>query len=289
MKNLFRIALGVAFFGAFVLFEKRRPFRPTVEGKVRHDLRNLALAGVSAVTFRLLESPAVMPLARRVEERKWGLVQRLPVPGFIKSAIAVLLMDYTLFIWHWLNHRVPFLWRFHSAHHIDLDMDASTALRFHFGEIALSVPWRAAQVIGIGVGPRELRTWQALTLMEITFQHSNVNLPFSLENLLGFLLVTPRMHGLHHSANPVEADCNWSSGLSVWDRIHQTHRTSGSKPVIGVAGMLDPSDVTLTKSLALPFHPTAAVTEYLETATRHRPTGQHRHADQSRSQSAAKC
>lgn len=269
MKNLFRIALGVAFFGAFILFEKRRPARPTVEGKVRHDLRNLALASLSAITFRLLESPAVMPLARRVEKRKWGLVQRLPVPPFLKSVIAVMLMDYTLFVWHWLNHRIPFLWRFHSAHHIDLDLDASTALRFHFGEMALSVPWRAVQVVIIGVGPRELQAWQTLTLLEIIFQHSNVKLPPLLENRLDCLLVTPRMHGLHHSSNAVEASCNWSSGFTLWDRIHGTLRNEKSNPVVGVAGMLNPGDVTLAKSLSLPFHPTVAVQEHLKAAIGH--------------------
>jgi sterol desaturase/sphingolipid hydroxylase (fatty acid hydroxylase superfamily) len=35
-----------------------------------------------------------------------------------------------MYVWHRLNHRVPWLWRFHLVHHTDLDLDVSTALRF---------------------------------------------------------------------------------------------------------------------------------------------------------------
>src|SRR5262249_54996648 len=106
------------------------------------------------------------------------------------------LLDYTLYLWHVLTHRVPLLWRFHQAHHVDLGMDASTALRFHFGEMVLSVGWRAGQVVLIGVSPLALSVWQTATLMEIMFHHSNVELPIEVEQWLCRLVVTPRMHGI---------------------------------------------------------------------------------------------
>ena len=65
--------------------------------------------------------------------------------------LEILFLDYTLWIWHWLNHKVPFLWRFHLVHHIDRDLDASTALRFHFGEMTLSIGFRLVQVAILGL------------------------------------------------------------------------------------------------------------------------------------------
>src|SRR5947207_15556437 len=189
-------------FGALLWLERRRPLRRAVESKRRREGRNLAVAALSAAAIRLAEKPVVGPLAELVERRHWGLVKRLNLPAWLEVPLAVALMDYTLYLWHILVHRVPFLWRFHQVHHVDLDLDASTALRFHFAEMVLSVPWRATQVIVLGISPRALSLWQTLTLVEILFHHSNIELPIDTERWLSRLIVTPRLHGIHHSIVP---------------------------------------------------------------------------------------
>src|SRR5205823_4105111 len=129
-----------------------------------------------------------------------------------------------LWVWHVLTHKVPFLWRFHGVHHADRDLDASTALRFHCVEMALSVPWRAAQVVLVGAGPLSLSTWQTLTILAIMFHHSNVALPIALERRLSRVLMTPRLHGIHHSIVRAETDSNWGTILSLPDYLHGTVR-----------------------------------------------------------------
>jgi sterol desaturase/sphingolipid hydroxylase (fatty acid hydroxylase superfamily) len=150
---------------------------------------------------------------------------------------------------------VPLLWRFHLVHHADGDLDASTALRFHFGEMALSVPWRALQVIVIGADPGALGLWQALLVPSILFHHSNVRLPIGLERALVRVLVTPRMHGIHHSTYRNETDSNWSSLLSVWDYLHGTALLAVPQREvrIGVPAFADPRTRTLGRMLRLPF------------------------------------
>jgi sterol desaturase/sphingolipid hydroxylase (fatty acid hydroxylase superfamily) len=140
---------------------------------------------------------------------------------------------------------------------MDLDLDASTALRFHFGELAVSIPWRAAQIAAIGVGPNALALWQNALLVSILFHHSNVRLPIGAERVLSRILVTPRMHGIHHSIVPEETNSNWSSGLTVWDWLHGTLRLNVPQNaiVIGVAAYRRPEEVTLAKTLGLPFVP----------------------------------
>jgi sterol desaturase/sphingolipid hydroxylase (fatty acid hydroxylase superfamily) len=177
------------------------------------------------------------------------------LPRASHVALAVFLLDYTLYVWHVLAHRVPWLWRFHLVHHVDLDLDASTALRFHFGELALSVPWRAAQIAAIGVTPDALRLWQNALLVSILFHHSNLRLPIAIERAIAWLVVTPRMHGIHHSVVPEETNSNWSSGLTLWDRLHGTLRLNVPQQdvVIGIPAFRDPDDVSLGKALELPF------------------------------------
>ncbi|HEX2253937.1 MAG TPA: sterol desaturase family protein [Thermoanaerobaculia bacterium] len=248
------LATGTTFLGLLWL-ERRRPLRRERESKGVRTARNLAVAGLSAATVQLAEAPVALPLARWTARRRYGLVQRLPLPAWARTALAVLLLDYTLYLWHVATHQVPFLWRFHKPHHADLDLDASTALRFHFGEMALSVPWRAAQVLLVGAGPRALTLWQTLVLVEILFHHSNVELSEPVDRRLSWLLVTPRMHGIHHSAVPEESDSNWSNLLTLWDRLHGTFRQDVPQEALrlGVPDHQDPAEVTLPRVLEMPF------------------------------------
>ena len=246
----------LATFAALTWLERRRPLRPDQhEPKARRELRNAAVAGLAAVTMQLLEKPVTDRLTALVERRGIGLLPALRLPQWAETAAACVMLDYTLYLWHVLTHKVPFLWRFHRVHHADLDLDASTGLRFHAGEMALSVGWRAAQVLLIGVRRPALALWNALLLIEVVFHHSNVKLPPAAERWLRLLLVTPRMHGIHHSVERSETDSNWSSGLTAWDYLHGTLRLDVPQAAvtIGVPELRRPGQVTLPKLMAMPF------------------------------------
>lgn len=248
------VLIGGAFCGLLWL-ERRRPLRRSVEPKLKRDSRNLMVAALSAAAIQVVEKPATQPLTTLVEQRRWGLLKRFSLPVWLEVPLAVALLDYTLYLWHILVHQVPWLWRFHQAHHVDLDLDASTALRFHFAEMIVSVPWRAAQIVVIGVSPLSLSLWQTGTLMEILFQHANVELPLETERWLSRLIVTPRIHGIHHSIVPDESGSNWSSGLTVWDWLHGTLRLNVPQDAItiGVPAYREPEEVTLSNVLTMPF------------------------------------
>jgi len=183
------------------------------------------------------------------------LLQQLSLPPWLHVLLAFALLDYTLYLWHVLAHRVPWLWRLHQVHHVDRDMDASTAVRFHGAEIALAIPWRLGQILSLGVSPLALAVWQLGTLLMILFHHANVRLSTTTERWLSRLVVTPRLHTIHHSIVHEETSANWSSGLTVWDWLHGTLRRDvpAQEVVIGVPAYQQPRDVTLPKLLAMPF------------------------------------
>src|SRR5262249_46680692 len=126
-------------FGALLWWERRRSLRRAVESKLRRNARNLAVAALSAAAVQLAEKLATQPLTALVERRRWGLLKRLPLSVWLEVPLAVALLDYTLNRWHILVHQVPWLGRFHQPPHVDLDLDASTALRFHAAELMVSV------------------------------------------------------------------------------------------------------------------------------------------------------
>jgi sterol desaturase/sphingolipid hydroxylase (fatty acid hydroxylase superfamily) len=242
-------------FGAMLILEHVRPLRPSVEPKLRRNLRNFGVGAIAVALATIVQLPVLMPLSRWVLERKIGLLHLTELSPAAHAVAAIVLLDYTLWIWHWANHRVPFLWRFHLVHHVDRDLDSSTALRFHFGEHFLSLFYRSVQIVIIGASPMALWMWQLILFASILFHHANVALPVGVERALVRVIVTPRMHGIHHSDYRDETNSNWSSMLSCWDYLHRTILLSVPQReiVIGVPAFRDATQVTLGKILLLPF------------------------------------
>ena len=247
-------ATGLAFL-VLLVFETRRPLRRQRESKPRRVARNLTAGGIALGLVALLQTPFLVPAARWAGERRFGLLNLTDLAPPVRIALAVVLLDYTLWVWHRINHVVPFFWRFHLVHHVDRDMDASTAFRFHFGEQALSVGYRLAQIVILGVDPVSLWIWQCLVAVSTVFHHSNARLPLALERVLVKVIVTPRMHGIHHSNYRNEANGNWSSLFSAWDYLHGTVLLGVTQEAIeiGVPAYGREEDVTLGKILLMPF------------------------------------
>jgi sterol desaturase/sphingolipid hydroxylase (fatty acid hydroxylase superfamily) len=222
--------------------------------------RLLINAGISVLAFATamwVVRPAALAALNWASEMPFGLLHVLPLPPTLQFLVSFLLMDLTFYWWHVANHRFPFLWRFHNVHHIDPDLDVSTALRFHFGEVALSAGFRVLQVTVIGPSAAMFVIYEFIFQANTLFHHSNVRLPIRTERLLHLVLVTPRMHGIHHSQVREETNSNYSVVFSWWDRLHWTLGVNvpQSEIVIGVPGYSDPADNSIWSDLLLPFRP----------------------------------
>jgi sterol desaturase/sphingolipid hydroxylase (fatty acid hydroxylase superfamily) len=229
--------------------ERVWPLRPR-DRDVRRLGTNAVFGVLGALTEGLLDVPLARWLARRAERRRWGL-SRLPRNGW-RILAGVLWLDWTLYVWHRETHRNRALWRLHLAHHLDPALDVTTAWRFHFSELLASLPFRIVQVASVGVPEDAVRLWQRLLLLSISFHHSNLRLPESVDRFLSLLVMTPRLHGIHHSVDAELRNSNWSSGLTLWDRLHRTYRTEPRLATwLGVEGV--PHARELGLSLAAPL------------------------------------
>lgn len=250
--------LAVGAFGLIYACERKRPLRKQIESPEISTARNLAIASAAGLAMNFLEKPVTEKLTELVEKKRFGLLKIFRLPRFLETLFAVLLLDYTLYLWHVLTHKSKFLWRFHRIHHADLDLTVSTGIRFHFGEISLSVLFRAGQILLIGVSPKALKTWQTALFLSVFFHHSNLKLPKKIESRLQKIVTTPRLHGIHHSTVESERDSNWSSGLTIWDFLHGTFRddVSQSEIVIGLDEFNSPDKAGLMKMFGKPFEKT---------------------------------
>ena len=255
MKDLPTPFIAVTVFALLFIAERFFPLRKSTCSLLIRLLVNLAISALTFVAAVGLLQPAVHAALRWSAGRSLGFVHIVALPGPIEFVLSLLLMDLTFYYWHLANHRVPILWRFHSVHHIDPDLDVSTAFRFHFGEVTLSVAFSLLQVIFIGPSAWAFAFYQLLFQAEVLFHHSNVRLPIGAERLLNKVLVTPRMHGIHHSQVQRENNSNFGTVFAWWDRLHRTLGVNipQDEVIVGIPGYSLPSDNSLWNALLMPF------------------------------------
>ena len=246
--------LSVAYV-SFFLLERALPLRRAKAPLLSRLWVNVALSATAFATTALLVEPAAAAMLGYTDSRSLGLIPLLGLSGAAEVVAAFLLLDLTFYYWHVANHRLAFLWRFHNAHHIDPDLDVSTAFRFHFVEVALSAGFRVAQVLIVGPSAAAYVAYQVAFQLGTLFHHSNMRLPLSFERALNLLLVTPRMHGIHHSDIREENLSNFSVVFNLWDRLHRTLTLDVPQDAvtIGIPGYAEPADNTVLRSLWLPF------------------------------------
>lgn len=216
-------ALAATFLVALWTWET---FFPLIVGRRcrwRHGRRNVTIALLNTLVLALVFGAATVGVAVWAAERQVGLLNWFTVPWPWRLLAAVLLLDGWLYAWHRLNHRVPLLWRFHRMHHADADMDVTTATRFHLGEHLGAATLRLGLIPLFGVNVVEIVIYEVLVVVVTMFHHANISLG-RFDRPLRWLIVTPRMHQLHHSRCRTETDSNYSTLFSLWDRLFRTFR-----------------------------------------------------------------
>lgn len=247
------LAVAGAAVGALLLAERARPLRRRTRDQLPRLVRNGVMGAACQVVIMASEAPITQAIARENARSRRGLQHAIGgLPGRIA---AFLLMDYTYYLWHVATHKVPFLWRFHRVHHVDPDLDMSTAVRFHAVDMLISVPMRILQVRISGADPQTHNAWRGFFLGSILFHHSNLRLPKGADEALSLVVTTPKMHGIHHGQRLDEMDSNWTSGISAWDRLHGTFRADvrQERIVIGVDDPAAERDIDLLPALTAPF------------------------------------
>ncbi len=191
-------------------------------GRFRHAAKNITLSIINAVIGSLLFASALVYVMNWAEEHSFGLLHIEGIPFIVKAIIVFLLFDLWMYLWHRANHRIRLLWLFHRVHHTDQQMDVTTAVRFHPGEIIISWILRFAVIPLLGMTPELFILYETCMLVVIFFHHSNIGLSEKWDKPLRYIIVTPNMHRVHHSIEWQETNSNYSSIFSFWDRIART-------------------------------------------------------------------
>jgi sterol desaturase/sphingolipid hydroxylase (fatty acid hydroxylase superfamily) len=242
---------------AMVLWEALAPRRILAYPRILRWPANLGIVVLSAALLRLAVPMAAVGLAAAAGERGWGLLNQLDLPPWLGLAAAVLALDLVIYVQHVLFHAVPALWRLHRMHHADLDFDVTTGARFHPLEILVSAGIKLAAVAVLGPSVLALLVFEVLLSATAMFNHGNVRLPVAADRWLRWLVVTPDMHRVHHSAVPAETNRNFGFNLPWWDRLFGTYLAQPAagheRMRIGIAEFRDAAELRLHRMLLQPL------------------------------------
>lgn len=256
-----RFAAFLAIFSAMALLELFLPRlqRPELVGafKGRRWFTNLSMVVLSSVLLRLVFPAAAVGTALWAESRQFGLFYYLDINPLLAGVIAFVILDFAVWLEHVASHKFSILWRIHRMHHSDTGFDVTTALRFHPLEIVLSMLWKAAIVVLLGAPAIAVLLFEIVLNGTAMFNHSNYNLPRPIDRMLRLVLVTPDMHRVHHSDNPLETNTNYGFNFPFWDRLFGTYldqpRLGHSKMNIGLKEYTKEDASSLLWALAIPF------------------------------------
>jgi len=217
---------------------------------------NCSVAFINTLLTSLLCGACVCTWAVTVRESGIGFLEIARFPYWSEVAMTIVLLDFVAWIWHRANHTSSLLWHFHSVHHSDAVFDASTALRFHPGEILISLGVRLLAVTLIGLPVLGLVAFEVVFGFFNLFLHSDIRIRSSLEGWLALLFVTPSLHRLHHSILETEHNRNYGTIFSCWDRLSRTYiyASADSEIEVGLPGQRSRS-LRLREVLALPLKP----------------------------------
>ena len=259
MEAFLRLGIFVGTFALVAVAENYRPRRAISLTRTQRWPINLGLVALNTLLLRLLAGGALLQTAHYAQQHHYGLLNGLALPAAVKILLTLLALDFAIYLQHIASHKLPILWRLHKVHHTDLAFDVSTAVRFHPLEILLSLGYKLVLVVSLGADPWATVAFEIILNSSALFNHGNVFIPEHIDRWLRWLIITPDVHRIHHSALRIETDSNYGFSVSWWDRLCGTYRAEAQGGqdgiTIGLSDYREPSALRLVDLLGLPFRP----------------------------------
>ena len=259
-EPLLRLGSFLAVFALMAAWEIAAPRRTAQFSRLKRWPHNIALLVIDVAFLRIAAPGAAIAVAIAGESNGWGMLNAVSLSPGLANVIAVVLLDMAIYFQHVTFHAVPALWRLHRVHHTDQDFDVTTGTRFHPLEILISTGFKCAAVAAIGAPAFAVLVFEIVLNATAAFNHSNVRMPVALDRVLRWLVVTPDMHRVHHSALHNESSSNFGFSAPWWDRMFGTYLAQPSKGhaamTIGVDAFRTPEDLRVDRLLLQPLRDT---------------------------------
>jgi sterol desaturase/sphingolipid hydroxylase (fatty acid hydroxylase superfamily) len=217
------LLIFLAFFLLMFVFEYYFPLREKKGETSRRWIHNWSLSLFNTSIVRFLSFVTPLSFALYVEKSWWGILNIFELPFFLELCFTILVLDFCIYLQHVASHKWNWFWKFHQIHHSDVDLDVSTALRFHIWEIFISMLYKILLIWLFGFSVIWIVIFEIILVCSAIFNHANFKLPNNLEKYMSYMFVTPQFHQVHHSVIHTQTDSNYGFFFSFWDRLFHTY------------------------------------------------------------------
>ena len=240
--SIIRLSVFLGIFAFMAILEALFPARHAVLNRKTRWVGNLSMVVLGALVSRVLLPATLIGVSLWAQQEGVGLFNLLldqtnsasslssqtsntqsdSVVFVVTVVLSVLLLDMLIYWQHRLFHTVPFLWRFHKMHHADSHVDTTTGLRFHPVEIAISLGVKALAVAILGIPAIAIVIFEVALNGFALFNHANIRIAQKWDDRIGWVLITQRLHRIHHSQAKTESNSNYGFSVSWWDRLFKS-------------------------------------------------------------------
>ncbi|HVK97180.1 MAG TPA: sterol desaturase family protein [Flavisolibacter sp.] len=223
------LILAVVFLLQYI-FEHIFPQRKEIN-EWKNERFNIAI-GLLNLLLNFLPASTLVYLLKYLDENNIGLLHQVQLPFVAQLLITILVLDLWMYVWHRLNHNIPFLWQFHRFHHKDEKMNSTTAIRFHIIELWLSLPGKALIYFLLGAEFNTIIIYEIFFFTSVVVHHSNIYISEQADRVYRILFASPRVHRIHHSIRREETHSNYGAIFSFWDRIFKSWKPEPNGNII---------------------------------------------------------
>ncbi len=167
---------------------------------------------------------AITLTADWANRQHFGLLHLVNLPLWLFILLGLMILDLISAYWiHYIQHQVKWMWKFHLVHHTDTWVDTTTANRHHPGESVFRAAFTLLAVFVSGSPAWLVLLYQTLSAALSQFNHANIRFPKWLDTAIGWIIVSPDMHKVHHHYTQPLTDSNYGNIFSIWDRLFGTY------------------------------------------------------------------
>ena len=141
------------------------------------------------------------------------------LPFWVQVTIALVIIDFFLFLVHWQSHRYAWLWKLHAIHHSSERLYFLNGEKRHALHQILEGSPGIILCLVIGTPQPVVVTALAVLAINMMMQHTNLNYK---AGVFKKIFCVAELHRWHHRADYKDAQVNYGAWLTIWDRLFNT-------------------------------------------------------------------
>lgn len=225
--------------GLFWILEGIYPLRKHQYNKWKHAKTNFILLG-STIAINVIFGILTVSIFLWLEESNFGLLNMVDFPVWVEIILAIMILDFmSQYVVHYLLHKVPFMWRFHTVHHSDTHVDVTSGTRHHPIDFIFRETFALIGIVIAGLPVAYYLLYRILTVLFTYFSHADIKLPLWLDKGISLVFISPNMHKFHHHHVMPWTDTNFGNIFSIWDRIFGTYVYENTDDIVYGVDILD--------------------------------------------------